>query len=77
MKGVIKVEQGIHFLYSTIMPERTLQIELLDYKARGPPASTNFKHIFQALFGSICVLGQQFTATLLFVIVHFKSWVLC
>lgn len=55
---MIKVELGIHFLYSTIMPETALQIELLDYKDRGPPASSNFKHIFQALFGSICVLSQ-------------------
>lgn len=46
----MKVEQGIHFIYCTIMPKTTLQIGLLlDYKASGPLASTNFKHVFQAL----------------------------
>lgn len=50
LKGKMKAEQGIHFIYWTIMPKPTLQIGLLlDYKASGPLASTNLKYVFQAL----------------------------
>lgn len=69
--------EEIRFIYCAIRPDTTLKIGLLDYKASGPLASTNFKHVFQALFEGVCVLSQQFTAALLFLIVHFKSWELC
>lgn len=49
-RGKMKVQQGIRFICFTTKPETTLQMGLLlDYKASGPLASINFKHVFQAL----------------------------
>lgn len=76
-RGKTKVEQESHYMYYTTLPETKLQIGLLDYRASGPLASSDFKHVFQALFEGICVLSQQLTAALLFVKVHFKSQLLC